>query len=108
MPRDASGDWVPAVPMQPAPAPAPDRPATARSLGKQLCAALGIDPGNVTAIRLDLSAGEVAQVAVTRLFTQQQGLAVCELLTERFDLVPRDEVEREAVRPAGRPSGSAT
>lgn len=67
-----------------------DKPATAVSIGEEVCRALGIDPKRTVSVELKLASGCMAEVCVTSFVTNTQGLAVCELLKQRFDLVERD------------------
>ncbi len=80
--------------------PAREPSATALSIGSQLCRALGLDPSRVVRLELVVESANVAQLVVTRHFSHTQGLAVCELLTERYDLVERASTSKEIVRPA--------
>lgn len=63
--------------------------ATAMSIGKQLCDALGVDSHNATRLDLIIDAGQPVKLVTTRIITQTQGLAVVQLLRQQFELVPR-------------------
>ena len=74
--------------------------ATAMSIGKQLCEALGLDNQRVVGLHLIAHAGQPVQVIVTRYITEAQGLAVVQLLTQRFELVEMCDPAIELVKPA--------
>lgn len=80
-------------------------PATAISIGGALCAALGVDPTRTTRMVLTVEAGGLVQLDITQFVAQTQGLALAELLTQRFDLVQR-EYWRSDVKPADSEPGS--
>lgn len=62
--------------------------ASGRTIGAQLCEALGLDPKRVTRLELAVEGPELLKVTVTRAVTSTQGLAVVQLLSQRYELVP--------------------
>lgn len=81
-------------------------PATALSLGKQLCEALGLQDRSVVALELRLASGGAATVTVTEVVTQRQGLAVVDLLKQRFRLEQVGDFERIPLKPDDSGPGS--
>ena len=75
------------------------------AIGVQVCAALGIDPTRVLALRLELAGGEVAQVVVTRLLSHRQGLEVANLLAQRYQLMECGEAVLQRIRPGDNAPG---
>ncbi|GAB1389871.1 MAG: hypothetical protein AMXMBFR78_11410 [Rubrivivax sp.] len=69
------------------------------AIGAQICAALGLDPTRVLALRLELAGGEVAQVVVTRLLSHRHGLEVANLLAQRYQLMECGEAVLQRIRP---------
>jgi hypothetical protein len=67
--------------------------ATAVSIGKQLCEALGLEAQRVRAITLHVESGNVVSVTVERFITNTQGLAVAEILRQKFKLAECVETE---------------
>lgn len=74
--------------------------ATAMNVGRELCQALGLDSQRVVGLQLTVNAGQPAQVVVTRYITEAQGLAMVELLTQRFTLVETASPTVEPIKPA--------
>lgn len=74
--------------------------ATAMNIGRELCQALGLDSQRVVGLQLTLNAGQPVQVVVTRYISETQGLAIVELLTQRFTLVESALPTVEPIKPA--------
>lgn len=75
--------------------------ATAMNVGRQLCEALGLDDKRIVGLQLSVQAGQPVELVVTRYVTEGQGLAVVQLLTQRFKLVESAVPVVEPIKPAG-------
>lgn len=74
--------------------------ASAMNIGRELCQALGLDNQRVVGLQLTVNAGQPVELTLTRYITQTQGLAVVELLTQRFTLVESALPAVEPIKPA--------
>lgn len=59
-----------------------------RDIGMQLCKILGLDPGLVADIKLNLERCSVATVEVTRVLTRDEADALIQIV-EQYDFIKR-------------------
>lgn len=80
-----------------------DGPVTGFTFGEQFLDALGLgsQANRITRVQLTVEAGEVVTLTMTQCLTARQGLAVCRLLTGRFDLVQRGTWSEQPIKPDG-------